>query len=64
MTGKVVRYFDEKGFGFISPDNSNDDLFFHIDDFVNRPSEIKRGMQVEFEVVQGRKGPRAHLITA
>lgn len=28
--GKLIRWFDEKGFGFIKPDNGKDDIFIHI----------------------------------
>ena len=55
-TGKV-KFFDEsKGFGFISDDETNSDVFVHISGLID---EIQQGDQVEFDVKEGRKGPNA-----
>lgn len=59
-TGTVKFFNTEKGFGFISPDNGNKDLFVHISAIENGP--INEGDKVEFEVGQGKKGPCAERV--
>lgn len=58
QTGKIKTYNDERGFGFIIPDNGHSDIFFHIKDTlgIHQP---KPGMIVEFHVKEGEKGLRA-----
>ncbi len=58
MAQGVVRFFnDSKGYGFIETDASEDDVFFHMED-VDGP-DLQEGTSVEFDIVQGDKGPRA-----
>ena len=61
QTGKVKFFNEEKGFGFIAPDNGNKDLFVHTTAIVNGP--IREGDQVEFEIGEGKKGPCAEKVT-
>lgn len=56
-TGTVKFFNQEKGFGFISPDNGGKDLFVHTTGIEAGP--IKEGDKVEFEIGEGRKGPCA-----
>ncbi len=61
MTNGTVRFFhDRKGYGFIETADSDDDVFFHMDDIDG--AEPSEGQQVEFEVEQAPKGPRAKNI--
>jgi len=56
-TGKV-KFFDEvKGFGFITPDSGDKDLFVHMTGIVG--GYINDGDSVEFEIGDGQKGPCA-----
>lgn len=59
MTGTVKTKTD-KGFGFISREGESKDLFFHSSDLVGISfQELQEGATVEFEVVQGDRGPSA-----
>jgi CspA family cold shock protein len=62
-TGKVKWFNDQKGFGFITPDNGERDCFVHFsviegDGF----KSLREGEAVEFEVVDGEKGPSAQAV--
>ncbi|MFP6902496.1 MAG: cold shock domain-containing protein, partial [Verrucomicrobiia bacterium] len=52
-TGKVARFFDQKGFGFIQPDDGGKDLFVHINEVDG--GQLQEGDAVEFEETEGRK---------
>ena len=63
MTGTVKKKMD-KGFGFISRDGEQKDLFFHSNDLKGVTfDEIQEGDTVTFEVVNGDKGPSAKNVT-
>jgi len=54
MKGKIIKYVEEKGFGFILDEKARK-RFFHISDTLN-PLEIKEQLFVEFEPHEGEKG--------
>ena len=59
MNGTVKTKTD-KGFGFISRDGEEKDLFFHSNDLSGVTfDELQVGATVEFDVVDGDKGPSA-----
>jgi len=59
MTGTIKTKTD-KGFGFISREGQDKDLFFHSNDLVGISfDELKVGDVVTFEIEQGPKGPAA-----
>ena len=59
MNGKIKTKTD-KGFGFISREGEEKDLFFHSTDLSGVTfEELQEGAEVTFEVVEGEKGPRA-----
>ncbi len=59
MTGKIKRLTD-KGFGFISQDGAEKDLFFHSSALVGVSfQELQEGDEVTFETEDSDKGPRA-----
>ena len=59
MTGTIQRLTD-KGFGFISVDGEEKDLFFHSSALVDVPyEELNEGDKVTFETEDSDKGPRA-----
>lgn len=57
QTGTVKFFNAGKGFGFITPDNGDKDVFVHAND--TGGAQLNDGDKVEFEVVSGKKGPQA-----
>ena len=55
--GKVKFFNETKGFGFITPENGDKDIFVHVSNI--EQGELNDGDQVEYEVGEGRKGPCA-----
>ncbi|MEC7277100.1 MAG: cold-shock protein [Bdellovibrionota bacterium] len=59
MSTGTVKFFDEtKGFGFITPEGGEKDLFVHITGVVSHEA-LRDGDKVEFEIGEGQKGPCA-----
>lgn len=59
QTGKIARLTD-KGFGFISREGGEKDLFFHSNELVGVSfDELREGDTVTFEVADSPKGPNA-----
>jgi cold shock protein len=59
-TGTVKWFNDDKGFGFITPDEGSKDLFVHQSD-IDREGfrSLDEGMKVTFDTEAGDKGPKA-----
>jgi len=59
QTGKVKWFNAEKGFGFIEVDGG-DDVFVHFSAITGDGFKtLDEGQQVQFEVVDGQRGPQA-----
>lgn len=60
MNGTIKTLVSEKGFGFISRDGEEKDLFFHANELTNVAfPDLRVGDNVTFDVTEGDKGPAA-----
>ncbi len=63
-TGTVKWFNDSKGFGFITSEGGEKDLFVHHSAIQGEGFKpLAEGERVEFDVVQGKKGPAAENVT-
>ena len=61
--GKIKWFNDAKGYGFIEREEG-DDVFVHFSAIIGEGFRtLSEGQEVEFEVVQGQKGPQAENVT-
>jgi len=62
----IVKWFNAaKGFGFISPEDGGDDVFAHYSAIeMEGYKTLTEGQEVEYELEQGPKGPKATHIKA
>jgi len=59
-TGVVKWFSDDKGFGFITPDDGGKDAFVHFSAIQGDGFRtLVEGAKVEYEVEEGPKGPQA-----
>jgi len=63
-TGTVKWFSDDKGFGFITPDSGEKDLFVHHTG-INGDGyrSLQEGAKVSFDAEEGEKGPKAVNVT-
>jgi CspA family cold shock protein len=63
-TGTVKWFNDSKGFGFITPEGGQKDCFVHHSAIQGSGyKSLTEGERVEFDIVQGQKGPAAENVT-
>ena len=65
MASGTVKWFnDDKGYGFITPDDGGDDLFVHHSNIqMSGFKSLKDGQRVQYEAAQGKKGLEATKVT-
>ena len=56
MQGTVKFFNESKGFGFIKPSDSSEDIFVHSSGLID---EIRENDQVKYDVEKGKKGMNA-----
>jgi cold shock protein len=62
--GKVKWFNESKGFGFIEPDGGGRDVFVHYSAIQGEGYKtLSEGQPVEFEIIQGEKGPQASNVS-
>ena len=61
MAQGTVKWFnDEKGYGFITPEDGSKDLFVHHSNILGEGfKSLSEGQQENYEAAEGRKGPEA-----
>ena len=60
MTGIIIKIVDDRGFGFIKPDEGDKELFFHARSMEEGAfDELKENDNVTFDIEEGPKGPAA-----
>lgn len=64
-TGTVKWFSEQKGYGFITPEDGGKDLFVHYSNIVGDGfRNLQDGQAVEYEPAQGQKGPEAQNVRA
>ena len=66
MASGTVKWFnDNKGYGFITPDEGTKDLFVHFSNIAGDGFKtLAEGQRVEYEAREGEKGPEAINVAA
>ena len=58
--GKVKWFNDQKGYGFVTPEDGSKDLFVHYQEIQGEGFKtLSEGQEVEFDIVESDKGPKA-----
>ncbi|MFA1541962.1 cold-shock protein [Actinomadura monticuli] len=57
--GRIARFDEVRGYGFITPDEGGPDVFVHVNDLNDDKTLITTGTSVEYELIDGERGLKA-----
>lgn len=63
VQGRVIRYDEVRGYGFVAPDEGGDDVFLHVNDLDFDKRKLMVGAVVEFDTEDGDRGPKASQVS-
>lgn len=63
VTGKVIRFDEVRGYGFVAPDVGGEDVFIHVNDLTFDKRLVAPGVVVEFDLEDSDRGPKASHVT-
>jgi len=61
-TGTVKKFWVERGYGFIKPDDVQQDIFVLLSAIIGPEQSLQAGDRVTFVIGQGQKGPQAERV--
>ncbi|GAA4231780.1 cold shock domain-containing protein [Actinomadura meridiana] len=63
-SGRILRFDEVRGYGFIVPDGGGEDVFVHANELLDDKAAFSPGTAVEFEVTEGDRGLKAFAVRA
>lgn len=58
--GRVVRFDEVRGYGFVAPEDGGEDVFVHVNDLLDDKWVFSPGVSVEFQVMESGRGPKGY----
>ncbi|MCO5971393.1 cold-shock protein [Actinoallomurus soli] len=60
VRGRVVKFDEVRGYGFVAPDDGGEDVFVHANDLLVDKRAFTPGTSVEFEIKDGERGRKGY----
>jgi cold shock protein len=61
--GKVIKFDETRGFGFIAPTGGREDVFLHVNDLLIPEYLVRPGTMLEFDIDEGERGLKASNVS-